>query len=161
MAVSGAIFRTFIPLPLHSDCTPPSLTIFWKLLTTFPLKSVKPWTWQSESDSNTLCKGVITSWRLDTDSAASTKGRRKREQWQTDLLQSQSQTLHPNQPVGRLWAGLRGLSPSETHTQPWLRPSAAARRSRTSSPPQKNHRGLSAAHLCPTSSGATRKEMQN
>ena len=57
----------------------------------------------------------------------------------------------PDRPVERLWDGPRGRFQFVIQIQPWLRPSAAATHTPTSSPLLKIHLGLWAAHLDPTS----------
>lgn len=96
----------------------------------------------------TLCEAV-TDWGYFKDKQKTFT----HKQWHTNdhrLMRDEIITVL-DWPVGRLWGGLRGQSPSEIQTQRWLQPSAAATHSQTSSPLLKIHLGLSAAHLYPTS----------
>lgn len=73
MAVSGAIFRTLIPFPLHRDVRPPSFNICLKPLARLILLLLVEWTW-SEKENVTHC---FKNCQYNRATTAAQKGQNK------------------------------------------------------------------------------------
>lgn len=65
MAVSGAIFKTLMPFPLHKDVTPPSFNICLKPLTRLILLLFEAWTYKKEL-KNVIFYGKILNTITET-----------------------------------------------------------------------------------------------